>query len=338
MGYGQVSLARRNLLVAAGLAVLAAGLAVPLAVLPDSVPGLWSGLVLEVQTLQRDLHRQLAAAMQAVRAEGAAAAWTLVVLSFLYGVFHAAGPGHGKVVISTYILTQESQLRRGLLLSLVSSLCQGLTAILVVAATVGLLGLTLRQAQGAATGLETLSYGLVALLGLVLVVSRARRLLRRRRVPTPRGRGDPPRPAFGHHNTHDGACSSCDHAHGPSLRDLDAPLSWRGLAGMVASIGLRPCSGAVLVLLVAYSLDLRWAGIAAVLAMSLGTAITVSLLAILSVYARKGALRLAALIPDRAARLTVALDLVAVLGGLVILTAGILMLQAALTVPAHPLR
>ncbi len=329
---------RRNLLVAAALAALAVGLAVPLALLPDSGPGLWSGLVLEIQTVQRDLHRQLAAAMQAVRAEGAAAAWALVVLSFLYGVFHAAGPGHGKVVISTYILTQESQLRRGLLLSIVSSLCQGLTAIVVVAATAGLLDLTLRQAQGAATGLETLSYGLVALLGLTLVVSRARGLLRQLRLPAPRGRGDPPRLAFGHHHKNDGACSSCGHAHGPSLRDLNAPLSWRGLAGMVASIGLRPCSGAVLVLLVAYSLDLRGAGIAAVLAMSLGTSITVSLLAILSVYARKGALRLAALIPDRAARLAVALDLVAVLGGLVILTAGILMLQAALTVPAHPLR
>ena len=118
---------------------------------------------------------------------------------------------------------------------------------------------------------------------------------------------------------------------------MDAPLSWQGLAGIVTSIGLRPCSGAVLVLLVAYSLDLRWAGFAAVLAMSLGTSITVSLLAMLSVYARKGALHLAALIPDRAARLAVALDLVAVLGGFVILTAGVLMLHAALSVPAHPL-
>lgn len=330
--------ARRNLLVAAAIAVLAAGLAVPFSALPDGVPGLWSGLVLEIQTVQRDLHRQLAAAMQAVQAEGAAAATALVVLSFLYGVFHAAGPGHGKVVISTYILTQESQLRRGLLLSLVSSLCQGLTAILAVAATAGLLGLTLRQAQGTATGLETLSYGLVALVGFTLVASRAHRLLRRRRLPMPRGRGDTPQLAPGHHHKHDGACPGCGHAHGPSLRDLDAPLSWRGLAGMVASIGLRPCSGAVLVLLVAYSLDLRWAGVGAVLAMSLGTAITVSLLATLSVYARKGALRLAALIPDRAARLAVALDLVAIFGGLVILTAGILMLQATLTVPAHPLR
>ena len=329
---------RRNLFLATGLAVLAAGLAVPLVVLPDSGPGLWSGLVLELHTMQRDLHRQLATAMLAVRAEGAAAASALVILSFLYGVFHAAGPGHGKVVISTYILTQESQLRRGILLSLASALCQGLTAILIVAATAGLLGLTLRQAQGAATNLETLSYGLVALLGLTLVVSRARRLLRWRLFPTSRGSGDPPRLAFGHHHKHDGPCPSCGHAHGPSLRDLDAPLSWRGLAGMVASIGLRPCSGAVLVLLVAYSLDLRWAGVAAVLAMSLGTAITVSLLAILTVYARKGALRLAAFIPDRAGRLAVALDLVGVLGGLVILIAGILMLQAALTVPAHPLR
>jgi len=333
-----VPVARRNLLVAAAIAVLAAGLAAPFSALPDGGPGLWSGLVLEIQTVQRDLHRQLAAAMQAVQAEGAAAATALVVLSFLYGVFHAAGPGHGKVVISTYILTQESQLRRGLLLSLVSSLCQGLTAILAVAATAGLLGLSLRQAQGTATGLETLSYGLVALVGFTLVASRAHHLLRRRRLPMPRGRGNSLQLAPGHHHKHDGACPSCGHAHGPSLRDLDAPLSWRGLAGMVASIGLRPCSGAVLVLLVAYSLDLRWAGVGAVLAMSLGTAITVSLLATLSVYARKGALRLAALIPDRAARLAVALDLIAVLGGLVILTAGILMLQAALTVPAHPLR
>ena len=94
----------------------------------------------------------------------------------------------------------------------------------------------------------------------------------------------------------------------------------------------------MLVLLVAYSLDLRWARIGAVLAMSLGTAITVSLLATLSVYARKGALRLASLIPSSAVQLKVAFDLIAVVGGLLILIAGILMLQAALTVPAHPLR
>jgi ABC-type nickel/cobalt efflux system permease component RcnA len=69
-------------------------------------------------------------------------------------VFHAAGPGHGKVVISTYLLTQESHLRRGVALSLVASLAQGITAILIVESTVGLLGLTLRRAEATATGFE----------------------------------------------------------------------------------------------------------------------------------------------------------------------------------------
>ena len=82
------------------LAVLATAVGVLFVAQSDAAAGLWSGfLVGEVQAIQRDLHRQLAAAMRAVRAEGPAAAWALVVLSFLYGVFHAAGPGHGKVVI-----------------------------------------------------------------------------------------------------------------------------------------------------------------------------------------------------------------------------------------------
>lgn len=301
----------------------------------------WSGIVLEIQAIQRDLHRQLAAAMQAVQAEGSTAAGTLIFLSFLYGVFHAAGPGHGKVVISTYLLTQESQLRRGLFLSLFASLFQGLTAIVVVEATVGLLGLSFRQAQGTATNIEILSYALVALVGLILIVTRGRRLAlwrRNRKITTLQT-------AHAHNHEHNhgqdhslnDTHAACGHSHSVSQSDLETPLSWRGLAGMVISIGLRPCSGAVLILLVAYSLDLRLAGLAAVLAISLGTALTVSLLATLSVYARKGALRLAKLLPDEATNISVIIDLIAVLGGTFILTVGILLFQAAWTTPTHPL-
>ena len=322
------------MVVATGIAVLIAGLSATTTLAGGA--GFWSEVVLEVQTVQRDLHRQLATAIQAVKAKGMAASWALVTLSFLYGVFHAAGPGHGKVVISTYILTNESQLRRGLLLSISCALCQGLTAIIAVALTAGLLGFTLRQAQSAATDLETITYGLVALLGLTLILSRARRLYRWL---------GPAANLYGHlsqsnpeQHHHGAPCPSCDHGHGPTSHDLDTPLSWKGFAGMVTSIGVRPCSGAVLVLLVAYSLDLQWAGIGAVLAMSLGTAITVSVLATLSVYARKGALWLASLIPVPTVRLAAAFDLVTVVGGLVILIAGILMLQSALLTSAHPLR
>ena len=313
-----------------GIAVLAQSAA---------VGELWSGILLDIQAIQRQLHRELVEALRHVTDEGPKAAWGLIFLSFMYGVFHAAGPGHGKVVISTYLLTQESQLRRGLLLSLVASLCQGLTAVLAVSGAVGLFNLSMRDARGATSNLETLSYGLVALVGLTLVASRAYRLWSRRQQSTAYRDPNPEHiHSATHRHDHDRACSSCGHAHGPSLDDLEAPLSWKGLVGMVASIGLRPCSGAVLVLLVSYPLNLQWAGIAAVFAMSLGTAITVSILAGLAVYARKLSLRLAALLPDSTSRLTTATDLVGLIGGAVILIIGLLLFQASWTAPAHPLR
>jgi nickel/cobalt transporter (NicO) family protein len=295
--------------------------------------GFWSRLMIEIQTIQRDLHRQLAAAMRAVSAGGSSAAWGLVVLSFLYGVFHAAGPGHGKIVISTYLLTQESHLRRGVALSLVASLVQGLTAIVIVEATVGLLGLTFRRADAAATSLEAVSYGLVALVGALLIVTRSRQL-HGRWAQAPLAVGHPPPQARGDNHDH----AHCGHAHGPARSDVEAPLSWRALAGLILSIGIRPCAGAVLVLLAAHAMSLRWVGIGAVLAMSLGTGLTVSLLAILSVYARKTALRLAAVLPDRASRIATAIDVVGVIGGVIILVAGVLMLQSAWQPAAHPLR
>jgi len=138
-----VPITRLKIGFAAGIALLIAG--VSIAITSEGGPALWSELVLEIQSVQRDLHRQLARAIQMVKAEGMAASWSLIGLSFLYGVFHAAGPGHGKVVISTYILTHESQLRRGLLLSLVCALCQGLTAIVAVGVTAELLGFTLAK-------------------------------------------------------------------------------------------------------------------------------------------------------------------------------------------------
>jgi len=145
-----------------------------------------------------------------------------------------------------------------------------------------------------------MSYGFVALLGLTLVLSRAGHVLGQNYSSAPNFYKDQSQSVHKHHNNHEEGWSSCDHHHGLLLQDMESPLSWKCFVGMVASIGLRPCSGAVLVLLIAYSLDLRWARIGAVLAMSLGTTITVSLLATLSVYARKDALRLASLIPSSA--------------------------------------
>lgn len=310
------------------MALALAGIAAVAAAVWLAAGGL-GDLVATIQVVQRDLHRQLAAAMRALDAREAAAGWSLIGLSLLYGVFHAAGPGHGKAVIATYLATQESRLRRGIALSLFAALAQGVTAVVVVETAIGLLGLTMREAHGIEGGLEAASFGLIALVGVVLAVVNARRLLA--------GGGHH---HHHHHNSHDGHHAhdaACGHAHGPTARDLEAAGSWRSLAAIVLSIGIRPCSGAILVLLLAHALDLRWAGIGAVFAMALGTAATMAALAVLAIHARNAALRLAAR-PDRdAGRLAAAVSAVGLAGGVALAVLGGILMQAALTAPAHPL-
>jgi ABC-type nickel/cobalt efflux system permease component RcnA len=94
----------------------------------------------------------------------------------------------------------------------------------------------------------------------------------------------------------------------------------------------------LIVLIAAHAMEVRWAGIGAVLAMSFGTGLTVSLLAILSVFARKASLQLAAVLPRRVSRTGVAIDVIGVTGGVIILVAGALLLQSAWVAPAHPFR
>lgn len=312
-------------LAAAALAILASTAAV-LAVAPVEPGATWNRVVAYVFTVQRDLHRELAAAMRSVQENQAAAAWSLAGLGFLYGVFHAAGPGHGKVVISTYLATHESRLRRGVALSVLSSLLQGATALAAVGLTVALLGRSFREAQGTALTLESVSYGLVGLLGLFLIFRSGRRLLARSRVSNGDGSSS---------STH--GAGACCHGHVPGTADLAAPPSLRHFIATVFSVGLRPCSGAILVLVLAYAMDLVWAGVAAVMAMSAGTALTVSALAALSVYARKSAVALGGYLSEDSTRLAQVLDAIGMLGGILIVLFGMALLQASLVTARHPL-
>ena len=65
------------------------------------------------------------------KADGSAV-WGLLGLSFLYGIFHAAGPGHGKAVISSYVVANEETWRRGVVLSFASALLQAFVAVAFV--------------------------------------------------------------------------------------------------------------------------------------------------------------------------------------------------------------
>lgn len=284
---------------------------------------LWPAVVGWIQLTQRSLHRELAEAMKLARDAGPVAAWGLISLSFLYGVFHAAGPGHGKMVISTYLVSHGVNLKRGLMISALSSLAQGVTAVVAVEAAVAIFRIPFRDTREAAANLELMSYILVTAMGLFLAITAARKLL-----------------GGHHHHCHDhghGHSHSHRHSHGAesSGSGIDGN-KWHVLA-VIGSVGIRPCSGAILVLLFAQSLDMRLEGIAAVFAMSAGTAITVSTLAVIAVNARALAIRLSHFLPAENTASARIGTTVSFGGGLIILALGVSLILSALETAKHPL-
>lgn len=290
----------------------------------------WSELMFYIRTQQQQFHREMAEAIRALQQGGVQAAWGMVTISFLYGIFHAAGPGHGKAVISAYLLSHESKLKQGIALSFAAAFVQGLSAVVLVEGLVGLAGWSRSQARDAVPVLEMVSFGLIALIGLVLVKRAATALWRQYR-PVPHHHA--------HHHSHDHDhdahhCATCGHSHAPSPDMLKSGHSLKDIFAIIFSVGIRPCSGSVLVLIFAEIIGLRLAGIGAVFAISFGTALTVSALAFLAVHFRKGALYLA---QKQEGRLMQNLALgSAICGGLFITAVGLsLLLEASTT--KHPL-
>ncbi len=282
---------------------------------------------------QAAFYRSLSALIRASKTDGSAI-WGLLGFSFLYGIFHAAGPGHGKAVISSYLVANNEIWKRGVTLSFASAMLQAIVAIAIVAIGALVLEVTATAMGDAVRVVEIVSYCLVVLIGVRLLRVKGRSFLRscreirrakslgaaavaaERRVP------DFSEPAADcgchHHGQHRGrlrhdhsdhrdsdpACdhdhaSTCGHAHGPEPEDLAGPGGWRRGFAAVLAVGARPCSGAIIVLVFALSQDLFWTGIGSALMMGVGTAITIAAIATLAVYARSLAGRMTDARPGR---------------------------------------
>ncbi|MFN3547700.1 MAG: nickel/cobalt transporter [Mesorhizobium sp.] len=291
------------------------------ATLPQT--GFLSGLVNWVNVQQQGFYRALTGALKAMREDGSKL-WLLVGLSFAYGVFHAAGPGHGKAVISSYMLANEVALRRGVMLSFVSALLQGATAIIVVGLGFLVLRGTALSMTQATWFLETASYALITAFGAWLLWRKLAPRLARMAGRGPahslsaaaasanhghahhhhghdhhahndHGHHDHAGHAHHHHDHADGeVCATCGHAHAPDPTMLSGDrFDWRTAWSAVAAVGVRPCTGALIVLTFSFLNGLWLGGVVSVLAMSIGTAITVAALATLAVTAKNVAVAMA---------------------------------------------
>jgi ABC-type nickel/cobalt efflux system permease component RcnA len=260
------------------------------------------GLVGWLLTKQSEFYREMSATIRAAKSDGSAV-WTLLAISFAYGIFHAAGPGHGKAVISSYLVANQETARRGIALSFASALMQSLVAVVIVAVCAWLLNATAKTMCGAEKAIEIASYALIAAFGLRLVWTKGGAFMRALQAPQPaavlaaaahhhdHGHGH----HHHHHDHHDHDHvhdEHCGHSHGPEPSELAGPGGWRRGLSAILTVGIRPCSGAILVLVFALAQGLFWAGIAATFVMGLGTAITVATIAVLAVSAKDVARRL----------------------------------------------
>lgn len=238
-------------------------------------------------TQQRAFQNEMAGAVRAIRA-GEPGGWAALMLAAgTYGLVHAAGPGHGKYLIGGVGLASGATARRMVTLALVSSLAQALWAVILVYGGFALLQISARHLTGLAEAwLAPASYLAISAIGAVLALRGARRLPPWRREEVDHC-SHPPDHVEPHGHT---PCASCGHAHGPSPEEAASATSLRAAAGLVASIAIRPCTGAIFLLVIAWQLDIKAAGAAAVLTMGLGTAILTSGVGLSSVLLRGMAL------------------------------------------------
>jgi nickel/cobalt transporter (NicO) family protein len=259
--------------------------------------------VLWAREQQQAFYGKMSGALRQIKSGSTvAAAWTLMLLSFGYGVFHAAGPGHGKAVISAWLLATENELRRGVLISFMSAIIQALTAIAIVSVLLLAVVSVGASARNVAGFLESASYGLIGLMGLYLIWTALRGVIgNRQRHPrrdavhktTNVHHFDSFQPKLSEHPHEHGPDCGCGHAHLPEARDLKGDWSLARAVSLAFAVGIRPCTGAILVLVFANAMGLYWAGIASTFAMAVGTFITVSVIAAVAVYSKKLAMRFA---------------------------------------------
>ncbi|RKS85185.1 ABC-type nickel/cobalt efflux system permease component RcnA [Orbus hercynius] len=248
----------------------------------------WFELITVAQQWQRYFHQQLVQFLLRTKQAPWDTGWLLVCFSLLYGILHSAGPGHGKVIITTYLATQKRHFKKCLLITVLSAILQGIVAIALITILLMMLNLSTKYLTIGEYQLERASYLVIMFVGVFLCYKAIKKLVQqlfsRHHSKITINSINPLQSAEHQHQLN---CDCCGHQHIPAATDIEHKKGWLGDLGIILAIGIRPCSGALLMLIFAYTLGVYHWGIIATLAMSIGTALTTSLIALLVYHARK---------------------------------------------------
>jgi len=243
----------------------------------------WPTIMLQSIKWQRIVNDELSNLLYEAKENQLTSAVYLLVLSILYGALHSLGPGHGKLIVTTFLATHPSKVKHSLILTIVSALMQAVVAILLVSILVFLFNNSMRDVNGKTVELISLSFLIMALLG-AFIIFRALKKLYTTFKSTQVEHVHHDHHEHDHHD-HDGHC--CGHKHFASAEEINNATTWQAYAGIIVSIGIRPCTGAIMALLFANVIGIYWLGVVSAFMMAIGTAMTTSTIALLTISGKK---------------------------------------------------
>ena len=323
---------------------------------------MWPSLVISSIQWQREVNSELADLLYEARSNPWGAGSYLIGFSFIYGMLHSLGPGHGKVIVSTYLATHPTKAKASLVLTIVSAFLQALVAILLVSVLLWGFSASMRMVNDKANMFVSLSFALVAVVGALICWKALRNIYRSLRKPklkvkaittlaadtsspisvqspmalrssVPAGSmmltpSNALQPVEHAHADHSHADCGCGHQHVADADAINKASTLREYAGIIVTIGVRPCTGAIMVLLFANMVGLYWMGVVSAFAMAVGTAFTTSTIAIMTLTGKNLVKRyLAAGNKNNSASLKVAGHYLQLFGGVLLILIGLLLMS-----------
>ncbi|WP_172379362.1 nickel/cobalt transporter [Vibrio sp. Vb339] len=341
--------------------LIGAGALLLVAVGAYQVWSMWPSLVISSIQWQREVNSELADLLYEAKSNPWGAGSYLIGFSFIYGMLHSLGPGHGKVIVSTYLATHPTKAKASLVLTVVSAFLQALVAILLVSVLLWGFSASMRVVNDKANMFVSLSFALVAVVGALICWKALKNIHSTMRKPQPTLRVKAITPlatgtassvpvrtpmalrssgsmvmgatnalqAADHtHADHSHADCGCGHQHVADADAINKASTLREYAGIIVTIGIRPCTGAIMVLLFANMVGLYWMGVLSAFAMAVGTALTTSLIAMMTLTGKHLVKRyLAAGNKNSSESLKVAGHYLQLFGGILLVLIGLLLMS-----------
>ncbi|WP_122082525.1 nickel/cobalt transporter [Vibrio coralliirubri] len=339
--------------------LIGAGAFVLIAIGAYQLWSMWPSLVISSIQWQREVNSELADLLYEAKSNPWGAGSYLIGFSFIYGMLHSLGPGHGKVIVSTYLATHPTKAKASLVLTVVSAFLQALVAILLVSVLLWGFSASMRVVNDKANMFVSLSFALVAVVGALICWKALKNIYTAMRKPKLKvkaittlatdtaapisarspmalrssgsmvmGATNALQAADHTHADHSNADCGCGHQHVADAEAINKASTLREYAGIIVTIGIRPCTGAIMVLLFANMVGLYWMGVLSAFAMAVGTALTTSLIAMMTLTGKHLVKRyLAAGNKNSSESLKVAGHYLQLFGGILLVLIGLLLMS-----------